>query len=62
MSARIDKLTGRPLHPRPGDVWHEPYTKEIRLWNGKRWQETTARTMMDDIKRIKEESQNAKQS
>lgn len=31
----------RPKNPRIGVLWNEPYTKTLRIWNGKGWQETS---------------------
>jgi hypothetical protein len=34
---------GSPRNPRLGQIWFEPYTATMRVWNGRHWQETSGK-------------------
>ena len=42
---------GSPVNPRLGQLWNEPYTQTLRVWDGKKWRETGAKEMAAMIKK-----------
>ena len=41
------QTTGSPRNPKIGQLWHEPFTRTMRVWNGKLWRETTGKEIAE---------------